>query len=112
MVGHIDNVAEYVTDWTYVHDAKNKYRSFKYRSIWWALNAMMFQHAEKMSFKFRISRIFHIIITVIYLFIAPSLFYLFSYFCINFCILYCSVISVISPLLLLIVYCTVCGLLY
>ena len=59
---------------------------------------------------FRISRIFYFIITVIsYLFIAPSLFYLFSYFCINFCILYCSVISVISPLLLLIVYCTVCG---
>ena len=73
---------------------------------------MMFQHAEKMSFKFRISRIFYIIITVIiYLFIAPSLFYLFSYFCIKFCIFYCSVISVISPLLLLIVY-TVCGLLY
>ena len=62
---------------------------------------------------FRISRIFYFIITVIiYLFIAPSLFYLFSYFCINFFILYCSVISVISPLLLLIVYCTVCGLLY
>ena len=62
---------------------------------------------------FRISRIFYFIITVIiYLIIAPSLFYLFSYFCINFFILYCSVISVISPLLLLIVYCTVCGLLY
>ena len=29
MVGHIDNVAEYATDWTYVHDAKNKYCSFK-----------------------------------------------------------------------------------
>ena len=62
---------------------------------------------------FRISRIFYFIITVImYLFIASSLFNFFSYFCINFCILYCSVISVISPLLLLIVYCTVCGLLY
>ena len=63
---------------------------------------------------FRISRIFYFIITVIiYLFIASSLFYLsFSYFFINFCILYCRVISVISPLLLLIVYCTVCGLLY
>ena len=71
---------------------------------------MMFERAEKMSFKFRISRIFYIFITVIiYLFVAPSIFYLFSYFCINFCIFYCSVIS---PLLLLIVYCTVCGLLY
>ena len=29
MVGHIDNVAEYATDWTYVHDAKNKYHRFK-----------------------------------------------------------------------------------
>ena len=46
------------------------------------------------------------------LFITLSLFYLISYFCVNFCIFYCSVISVISPLLLLIVYCTVCGLLY
>ena len=71
---------------------------------------MMFQHAEKMSFSgFQEYFILLLLLLFIYLFIASSLFYLFSYFCINFSILYCSVISVISPLLLLIVYCTVCG---
>ena len=73
----------------------------------WGVNAMMFRHAEKISRRF-----YFIIAVIIYLFIAPSLFYPFFYFCINFCILYCSVISIVSPLWSLIVYCTVCGLLY
>ena len=73
---------------------------------------MMFQHAEMSFSGFQEYFILLLLLLFIYLFLAPSLFYLFSYFCINFCILYGSVISIISPLLLLIVYCTVCGLLY
>ena len=79
--------------------------------IWWGLNAMMFQYAEKMSFS-RFPEYFILLLLLLFIYCTFT-FLPFSYFCINFCVLYCSVISVlISPLLLLIVYCTVCGLLY
>ena len=84
MVGYIDKVAEYGTDWTYAHDAKNMYRSLKKQviGICWSLNPMMFQKAKKISFSG--FQEYFIITDIIYLFIAPSVIYLFliSVFCI------------------------------
>ena len=36
MVGYIDKVAEYGTDWTCVHDPKNMYRSLKNKLLVYA----------------------------------------------------------------------------
>ena len=36
MVGYIDKVAEYGTDWTYAHDAKNMYCSLKNKLLVYA----------------------------------------------------------------------------
>ena len=72
---------------------------------------MIFQHAEMSFSGFEEDFIFLLLLLFIYL-LHLHFFSFFSYFCINFCILYGSVISIISPLLLLIVYCTDCGLQY
>ena len=36
MVGYIDKVAEYGTDWSYAHDAKNMYCSLKNKLLVYA----------------------------------------------------------------------------
>ena len=36
MVGYTDKVAEYGTDWTYAHDAKNMFRSLKNKLLVYA----------------------------------------------------------------------------